>query len=377
MPLVSPAWASALSGHSFAWEQLDLKRAPPHLSKLTTWADAHCKLTHQLSIEGIQPGSEDVLHKLLASSFQALRSIKLTGSISSNLTLWSRIQTHHLQHLHLELESITHAALDSASLMPSLEHLSLQACTSDHAATVHLPGQLTTLTNLVNLSLRNISAALGVVAGSFTVLSRLEDLTLVRVGISHFDFSFGKLTRLSSLLLSEDHRSGQVFSLPGLSELSVLKRLSISNGLEKFPDDVLYITSLTSLDLGWNKFRILPDGPYLRNLRELQFQERPSVLDISVLEKAPHLSLLSFDVTHMVYKAIIALVMALIRRLPNLHRVVLLKATYNGAADREDQIAQSFLWLVNELGQDMVSGKSIQIDLEHRWRPLLWADVSR
>ncbi|KAL0032659.1 hypothetical protein WJX79_003728 [Trebouxia sp. C0005] len=46
-------------------------------------------------------------------------------------------------------------------------------------------------------------------------------------------------------------------------------------------------------------------------------------------------------------------------------------------ADREDQIAQSFLQLVNVLCQDMFCRRSIQIDLEHKWRPLLWSDVGR
>ena len=249
----------------------------------------------------------------------------------------------------------------------------LQVSKPSRNSSVHIPGQLTTLTNLTSLALRNVNVAQGVVSDSFTKLSGLQDLTLIRSRISQFDFCFSSLQRLSSLLLSEDHRAGQVLSLPGLTELPAMRRLSISSGLENFPDDVFGLTSLTSLDLGWNKFRMLPDGPYLSNLRELQFQERPSVLDVSVLEKAVHLSLLSFDATHMTYKEIIALVMELIMRLPKLQRVVLLKASYNGEADREDQIAQSFLQLVNVLGE----GRSIQIQLEHKWRPLLWSDVSR
>ncbi len=122
---------------------------------------------------------------------------------------------------------------------------------------------------------------------------------------------------------------------------------------------------------------MLPPGPYLRNLQDLQFQERSSVLDVAVLEQASRLSLLSFDATDMAYKDITATVCSLIRRLPNLHRVVLLKASYNGAADREDQIAQSFLQLVNVLCQDMFCRRSIQIDLQHKWRPLLWSDIGR
>ena len=256
-------------------------------------------------------------------------------------------------------------------------HTFLQVSKPSRASSIHIPGQLTNLPNLSSLALRNISIAQGIVSNTFTKLSSLQDLTLIRARISHFDFSFSSLQRLSSLLLSEDHRAGQVLSLPGLSELPSMRRLSISSSLENFPDDVFGVTSLTSLDLGWNKFRMLPDGPYLANLRELQFQERPSVLDVSVLEKAANLSLLSFDATHMCYKEIIALVMDLIRRLPKLERLVLLKASYNGEADREDQIAQSFLQLVNVLGQGMSSSRSIQIQLEHKWRPLLWSDVSR
>lgn len=249
----------------------------------------------------------------------------------------------------------------------------LQVSKPSHISAVHIPGQLTTLENLSSLALRNISVTQGVVSNSFTKLSSLQELTLIRARISQFDFCFSSLQRLSSLLLSEDHRTGQVLSLPGLAELPTMRRLSISSGLENFPDDVLNVTSLTTLDLGWNKFRMLPEGPYLSNLRELQFQERPSVLDASVLEKAVHLSLLSFDATHMTYKEIVALVMDLIRRLPKLQRVVLLKASYNGEADREDQIAQYLLQLVNVLGE----GRSIQIQLEHKWRPLLWSDVTR
>ena len=79
----------------------------------------------------------------------------------------------------------------------------------------------------------------------------------------------------------------------------------------------------------------------------------------------------------MSYKDIIALLMNLISRLSNLNRIALLKASYNGAADREDQIAQSFLELVNVLGHSISSRKSIQVELEHKWRPLLWSDVSR
>ena len=77
------------------------------------------------------------------------------------------------------------------------------------------------------------------------------------------------------------------------------------------------------------------------------------------------------------YKEIIAAVTALIRQVPSLHRVVLLKATYNGAADREDEVAQTFLQLVNLLGQDMPCRKALRIDLDHKWRPLLWSDISR
>lgn len=253
----------------------------------------------------------------------------------------------------------------------------LQVSKPGHASTIHIPGQLTTLANLTSLALRNIGTAQGVISNSFTKMTGLQDLTLIRARISQFDFAFSSLNRLSSLLLSEDHRAGQVLSLPCLSELPSMRRLSISNGLENFPDEVFSVTSLTSLDLGWNKFRMLPDGPYLRGLRELQFQERPSVIDVTVLEKAVNLSLLSFDATHMCYKEIIPLVMELIKRLPKLERVVLLKASYNGEADREDQIAQSFLQLVNVLGQGASCGKSIQIQLEHKWRPLLWSDVSR
>ena len=253
----------------------------------------------------------------------------------------------------------------------------LQVSKPSRGSTIHIPGQLTALANLSSLALRNISIAQGIVFNSFTELTSLQDLTLVRARISQFDFAFSSLNRLSSLLLSEDHRAGQVLSMPGLCELPSMRRLSISSGLENFPDDVLGATCLTSLDLGWNKFRMLPDGPYLGALRELQFQERPSVIDVTLLEKAVNLSLLSFDATHMCYKEIIVLVMELISRLPKLERVVLLKASYNGEADREDQIAQSFLQLVNVLGQGVSCRKSIQIQLEHKWRPLLWSDVTR
>ena len=253
----------------------------------------------------------------------------------------------------------------------------LQVSKPSHASIIRIPGQLTALANLTSLALRNISIAQGAVSNSFSKLTGLQELTLIRARICKFDFSFSSLNRLSSLLLSEDHRAGQVLSVPGLSELPSMTRLSVSSGLENFPDDVFSMTSLTSLDLGWNKFRMLPDGPYLGALRELQFQERPSVIDVTVLEKAANLSLLSFDATHMCYKEIIALVMELIKRMPKLEKVVLLKASYNGEADREDQIAQSFLQLVNVLGQGMSRKKSIQIQLEHKWRPLLWSDVSR
>lgn len=372
MPLVSHEWASALSGHSFAWEDLVLSHPPQDWSKLVGWAATHCKHTHQLTLEDLKSGNEEALQKLLACS-PALRSLKLAGGISGSPALWSHLLAQRLQHLHIELDTVKQADIDSMSLMQGLKHLSLQVSKPSQTSNVHIPGQLTTLTNLTSLALRNVSVAQGAVSDSFTKLSSLQDLTLIRSRISQFDFCFSSLQRLSSLLVSEDHRTGQVLSLPGLSELPTMRRLSISSGLENFPDGVLGVTSLTSLDLGWNKFRMLPDGPYLRNLRELQFQERPSVLDARVLEKAVHLSLLSLDATHMTYKEIIALVMELIRRLPKVQRVVLLKASYNGEADREDQIAQSFLQLVNVLGE----GKSIQIQLEHKWRPLLWSDVTR
>ena len=377
MPLVCSEWAHALAGHSFAWEQMELSHSPHDWSKLITWAATHCKHTQQLTLEDLGPESRDALPILLSSGFLTLRSIKLTGSVSSTPLLWSHILTHRLHHLHLELASINEADIAGVNLLQGLQQLSLQVTKPSHADAIHLPGNLTSLANLTSLSLRNISTAQGLVTDSFTLLKGLQDLTLVRARITQFDFSFGCLQRLSSLLLSEDHTSGQVLSLPGLSELTSLKRLSISSGLEAFPEDVLCVTSLTSLDLGWNRFRMLPDSPYLRHLRELQFQERPSVIDVNVLEKAPQLSLLSFDVTHMSYKGIIALLMNLISRLSNLNRIALLKASYNGAADREDQIAQSFLELVNVLGHSISSRKSIQVELEHKWRPLLWSDVSR
>ena len=377
MPLVCSEWAHALAGHSFAWEQMELRHPPHDWSKLTSWAAAHCKHTQQLTLEDLDSESKDALPVLLSSGFLALRSIKLTGSVSSTPMLWSHLLTHRLHHLHLELASISEADIAGVSLMQGLQQLSLQVSKPSHADAIHLPGCLTSLANLTSLSLRNISAAQGVVSDSFTLLKGLQDLTFVRARITQFNFSFDSLPRLSSLLLSEDHRSGQVLSLPGLSELTSLKRLSVSSGLEAFPEDVLGVNSVTSLDLGWNRFRMLPNGPYLRNLRELQFQERPSVIDLNVLDKAAQLSLLSFDVTYMSYKDIIALLLNLISRLSNLNRIVLLKASYNGAADREDQIAQSFLQLVNALGHSLSFRKAVQIELEHKWRPLLWSDVSR
>ena len=129
MPLVSHEWASALSGHSFAWEELELSHPPQNWSKLVGWAATHCKHTHQLTLEDITSGSEEALQKLLAC-FLALRTVKLTGRISSSPTLWSHLLVHRLQHLHIELNSIKQADIDGISLMHGLQHVSLQVSPS-------------------------------------------------------------------------------------------------------------------------------------------------------------------------------------------------------------------------------------------------------
>lgn len=383
MPLVSSTWAKILASESSVWDHLELSQSPQDWSKLTQWAKKHCKFTRALTIEDVEPGSEGALIELLyCGPFTALSAVKLTGSILSQNSgqsplLWEALQCHELQSLSIQLDSISDTEIGYISFATGLQHLSLDVKQRSQATSVKLPGEFTSLSHLSKLSLRNVTASHGTVGSSFAVLRGLADLSLVRTGVTHFDFSFGHLPQLSSLLLSEDHRAGQFLRLPGISELSSLKRLSVSSGLEQFPEDIVGLTSLTSLDLGWNRFRMLPSGPYLKNLHELQFQERSSVLDVAVLEQASKLSLLSFDATSMVYKDITATVTSLIRKLPSLNRVVLLKASYNGSADREDQIAQSFLQLVNVLCQDMSCRRSIQIDLEHKWRPLLWSDVGR
>lgn len=385
MPLVSSDWAKALAGESIAWDHLELNQPPQDWSKLTCWAAKHCKYTRNLTIEDIEPGSEAALAELLCHGFFcALQYVKLTGSLLGQISgkstmLWEPLLCRRLHSLDIQLESINNTELCSVSCATDLQHLSLDIKQRTRADQVELPGMLTNLGHLARLSLRNVCVSQRTVRSDFSLLSSLEDLSLVRTDVFNFDFSFHHLSRLSSLLLSEDHRAGQLLALrlPGISDLSSLQRLSISSGLQQFPEDILNLTSLTSLDLGWNRFRMLPPGPYLKNLQDLQFQERSSVLDVAVLEQASRLSLLSFDATDMAYKDITATVCSLIRRLPNLHRVVLLKASYNGAADREDQIAQSFLQLVNVLCQDMFCRRSIQIDLQHKWRPLLWSDIGR
>lgn len=125
MPLVSHDWASALSGHSFAWEQLELSHPPQNWSKLVGWAATHCKHTRQLTLEDLKFGSEEALQKLL-TCFLALHTIKLTGRISGSPSLWSHLLVHRLQHLHIELTSITQADIAGLSLMQGLQHLSLQ-----------------------------------------------------------------------------------------------------------------------------------------------------------------------------------------------------------------------------------------------------------
>ena len=125
MPLVSRECASALSGHSFAWEELELSQPPQNWSRLVGWAATHCKHTHQLTLEDLTPGSEEALQKLL-TCFLELRSIKLTGRLSSSPSLWSHLLVHRLQHLHIELSSIKQADIDGLSLMQGLQHLSLQ-----------------------------------------------------------------------------------------------------------------------------------------------------------------------------------------------------------------------------------------------------------
>lgn len=382
MPLVSSDWAKALSRESIAWNHLELSQPPQDWSKLTSWASKHCKFTQALTLENLQSDSEDVLATLLCCGFYALQSVKLTGSILGSISgkstmLWEHLLCCKLQTLDLQMESIAKAHFSCLGLVTDLRHLSLEVKQSSPLPGVELPGSLTSLSRLTTLSLRNVVVAQGTVSSQFSLLVSLEDVSFVRTRIIDFGFSFASLKQLSSLLLSEDHIAGQVLHLPGVREMSTLRRLSISSGLERFPEDILGLTSVTSLDLGWNRFRMLPPGPYLNNLQELQFQERSSLLDVGVLHQASKLVLLSFDATHMCYKDIIATVAALITRLTSLHRIVLLKASYNGAADREDQIAQSFLQLVNLLCQDMSCRRSIQIDLEHRWRPLLWSDVGR
>lgn len=379
MPLVSYEWARALSQHSVAWQDIKFDQQPESVKGWwirLAWTKKRCKLTKQLSLDKITPDSEGPVQNLL-HSFSHLESLSLAGSISADSLLFKHLALHRLNTLQLQVDSMGQQQMNSLGSLTHLQQLSIQINPSSSNLRLSVPGRLSELTNLRSLSMRNVAADQGVIGSEMASLTSLQELLLVNSRTRAFDFSFAALNKLSCLLLSEENRATRILPLPGLSELSTLQRLSVSSRLQEFPADILPLTSLTSLDLGWNKFGSLPQGPYLRNLQELQFQERASVLDVGVLQQAVNLSLLSFDATDMRYKDIIATISALIKKVPSLHRVVLLKATYNGTADREDDIAQSFLQLVNLLGQDMPGSKALRVDLEHKWCPLLWSDVSR
>lgn len=379
VPLVSSEWAMALSDHSIAWQDIRFEQQPESVKGWWVrlgWTKKRCKLTKRLVLENITPDSEGPVQSMLLNFLQ-LESLSLAGSLSADSILWKHLAVHRLQTLQLHIDSIEQQQLDSLGSLTPLRQLRIQINTPNVSNRLSVPGRLAELTNLRSLSMRNIAAEQGVVGRGMASLASLHDLLLVNSRIRSFEFSFSSLGKLSCLLLSEENRATRILPLPGLSELSALKRLSISSRLQEFPADILSLTSLTSLDLGWNKFGSLPHGQYLRNLQELQFQERASVLDVGVLQQASELSLLSYDATDMRYKDIINVVTALVKRVPSLHRVVLLKATYNGTADREDEIAQTFLQLVNLLGQEMPGSKALHIDLQHKWSPLLWSDVSR
>ena len=380
MPLVSREWKAALSNGSVAWEHLELSQPPSNWSKLAHWALKHCKYTQALTVDNIAPGSENELKQLLLSGFDHLTSVRLLGSITTGTSVSSDgvwgplLRGCKLQSLQIQVDSITQQDLNCLHNATCLQHLSIEAKKSSD---VVVPSFISSL-NLQSLALRNVHVAIHMFPGDATCqLHSVKELSLVQTGVQLVDFTFGQMRHLTSLLISDDYRPPTALVLANIASLTSLKRLSISSGLEHFPDAILGLSTLTSLDLGWNKFRMLPPGPYLENLQELQFQERSSFLDVNVLEQASCLTLLSFDETDMSYKSIIELVATLIKQLPSLKRMVLLKATYNGAADREDKIAQDFLKLVNMLCTDLPCRRSIQIDLNHKWKPLLWCDEGR
>lgn len=379
VPLVSCEWARALSEPSNAWQDVKFAQQPESAKGWCTrlaWTKKRCTLTKQLVLENITPDSKGPVRCLL-TYFPYLESLSLSGSISSDNHLWRQLAVNRLSTLHLQLDSIRQQQFDSLASLRHLRQLSVQVVPSSSNHRLSIPGRLSELSNLRSLSLRNAAADQGIIGCNMASLTSLQELLLVNSRIRAFEFSFANLSKLSCLLLSEENRATRILPLPGLSQLSSLKRLSLSSRLQEFPIDILPLTSITSLDLGWNKFGSLPAGPYLHNLQELQFQERASVLNVAVLQQAAQLLLLSFDATDMRYKDIIAVVTALIRKVPSLQRVVLLKATYNGTADREDEVAQTFLQLVNVLGQEMPGSKALRVDLDHKWCPLLWSDISR
>lgn len=249
LPLVSRGWAQALSEHSQAWTEVNFDQHPQYLKQACTrsaWAKKRCKLTRQVVLEKLGSSSLEAVEQLLRH-MPHITSIRMTGVISDSFLWRSLLLVHQLKVLELQANKLTLLQLNSFGALTSLQQLSIHLAVSSPYI---LPGEVSRLTMLTSLSLRNVTTAPTGIVSSFTSLSALLELSLINSRITMFDFSFAQLSKLSSLLLSEERQEARWLSLPGLAELSSLRRLSISSRLSVFPEDILQLTCLTSLDLG-------------------------------------------------------------------------------------------------------------------------------
>ena len=249
LPLVSRGWAHALSEHSQAWAEVIFDQPPQqvkHTCSRSAWAERRCKLTRRVTLEKLGASSLEAVEQLLRH-MPRLTSIRMTGVISDNFLWRSLLLLHQLKVLELQATKFTLSQLNSLGALTSLQQLSVHLMVSCPCT---LPGEISRLNMLTSLSLRNVTTGSTGIGDGFTSLSALNELSLINSRITAFDFSFAQLSKLSSLLLSEERQEARWLSLPGLAELSSLQRLSISSRLSVFPEDILQLTCLTSLDLG-------------------------------------------------------------------------------------------------------------------------------
>lgn len=192
--------------------------------------------------------------------------------------------------------ALTLSNTDSADRGPALLPPGLKALRIDGCHLMYLPSAVASLRHLTDLVLSNNALA----PADLTPLSSmtcLRQLTLMGTRMPHVPPVLSHLTSLRVLYLdwTVNAAPAQGFGPPTHQQLSnalgPLRRLGVlslgSCQLERFPQDLIPLTSLRALYLDNNPFLdTLPPGPYLQQLRVLGMDWRVLFGSYTVLKAA-------------------------------------------------------------------------------------------